>query len=179
MRTDARRAAGVVALVLFLVSGAARADAWWSHLEVGLWPEVTLVGLSGGARAELAYRPGRVGTASRIRLAPGVLGGPEFTYVPVALGYRAIFRSAAIVQPILGTGLEFQYRWVSETDARQLAWYGEVGVQFAPRPDLAVGVVASLDWAFAGPPGAGLVLRAGVTWSPGARTPPAALASRR
>lgn len=178
MRTDVgRKVSIIIALAISLLSfgdkpAAAAPDGggWWRQFEVGLWPEVTLVGLSGGARAELAWRPGAPGTASRIRLAPGFLTGPEFNYFPIALGYRAVFRSTAVVRPLLGTGFEYQHRWVSDAPAaRQIAWYGEVGLMVAPRPDVALGLVTAVDWTFVGGGGPGLVIRAGVTWTPGAR----------
>jgi hypothetical protein len=147
--------------------------------EFGLWPEVTLVGLAGGARAELLYRPFGPGSATRLRLAPGFLEGPEFHYVPIALGYRAVFRSTRIVRPLIGTGLEYQLRWVDDGPAaHQLAWYGETGLLVALRPDLSLGAVGALDFTFVGGPGPGIVCRLGLTWSPSERPAPGAAALR-
>ena len=54
MRTDLCCA---VALSVLAVSTTARADTWRERFEVGLAPELTLVGLAGGARAQVAWLP--------------------------------------------------------------------------------------------------------------------------
>lgn len=160
------RAAGATVAVLGVAAppAIARADAEpmaaASRFEVGAGAELTLVGLAGGLRAEALYRPGDAGSRSRLRLAPGFLMGPEFSYVPLAVGYRAVFRQDARLRPLLGTGLEFQQRWVSDAPAvRQLAFYAEAGLQAALGQGWSAGLQTSVDWAFLGPPGPGLVLR--------------------
>ncbi len=130
------------------------------RLEVGGGAELTLVGLAGGLRAEALFRPGAAHTRSRIRLAPGLLFGPEFSYVPVAVGYRAVFRGDAWLRPEAGAGFEFQQRWVSDAaPVRQLAFYVEAGLQAAVGQGWSAGLQTSVDWAFLGPAGPGLVVR--------------------
>lgn len=156
MRTEPLAAA-----VLLLASPVALAQ-----LEVGIAPEVTVVGLSAGARAEVTWRPGAEGTASRLRVAPGYLVGPEFQYVPVALGYRAVYRSQARVRPVLGAGAELQHRWVADAaPVTQLGAYLEAGVLFGFGPHLSVGVLGTLDVTFLGGAGAGLAGRGYVGWA--------------
>lgn len=139
-------------------------------LEFGFFPEVALVGLAGGARLELLYRPFGPGSVTRLRLAPGFLAGPEFYYVPIALGYRAVFRPTQVVRPLLGSGFEYQLRVVTDGPAaHQLAWYGEVGVLFAVRPDISVGAIGGVDFTFVGGLGPGLTCRLGLTYSPSER----------
>ena len=178
MRTDRasaaiarHRVAALLALpLLFAAAPAAAGPPAWTHLEVGFWPEVTIVGLTGGARLELSYRPGPVGSAHRLRLAPGLLAGPDLNYAPIALGYRAILRSTKTVQPILGIGMEYQLRWVRDAPAaHQGGIYAEVGLQVAARNDIAVGLLGGFDFTFIGYGGIGVFFRVGVTWSPGAR----------
>jgi hypothetical protein len=165
MRTEALTA--VVGCATLLSAGTARAEGWLDHFEFGLAPEITLVGLAGGARAQVHWRPGGPRTVSRLLLAPGVLIGPEFDYVPVALGYRAIFRAGSIVRPMVGAGLEYQHRWVDDAPAaRQLAFYLEFGSLFAVAPQWNVGIAAGMDVTFVGGMGFGLLGRAIVTWSP-------------
>ena len=167
-------------LVLSMATPASAGEPWWSHMEVGLTSEVTLVGLTGGSRLELMYRPGRLGSAHRLRLAAGVLSGPDLNYAPVALGYRAVLRSTKTVQPILGIGFEYQNRWVNDAPAaRQFGMYGEAGVQFGVLRDLALGTVAGFDATFVGYGGIGIFFRAGLTCSPGARFRPNVLTAGR
>lgn len=135
------------------------------RFELFLSPEVTLVGPSAGLRPELLVRLGDSGP-HRLRLAPGLLQGFEFTYIPVALGYRASYRDGQVVRPLLGAGLEYQYRFVSDAEpAKQLAVYVEAGVAFAVSSRMSVGLATSADVTFRGGPGAGLNVRALVGWA--------------
>jgi len=136
-----------------------------SRFELFLSPEVTLVGPSAGLRPELLMRLGDTGP-HRLRLAPGLLQGFEFTYIPVALGYRASFRDGQVVRPLLGAGLEYQHRFVSDAEpAQQLAFYLEAGATFAVTSRLSLGLAGSADVTFRGGPGAGLNVRALVGWA--------------
>lgn len=165
MRTE--RLATAISFATLLSASAARAEGWLDHFEFGLAPEVTLVGLAGGARAQVHWRPGGPRTVSRVVLAPGLLIGPEFDYIPVALGYRAIFRAGSIVRPMVGAGLEYQHRWVDDAPAaRQLAFYLEFGALFSVAPQWNAGLAVGTDVTFAGGMGFGLLGRAIVTWSP-------------
>jgi len=131
-----------------------------SRFEVGLPVEVTLVGLTAGVRPELLFRFGAEGTRSRLRLAAGVLAGPEQLLVPVAVGYRAVYRQGALVQPLLGVGAETQWRLVTDAPAVwALGGYleGGVGVRLAARVSLS-GMLA-IDVMLLGTPGAGLTPR--------------------
>ncbi len=164
-----------------MASGPASAAPWWSHFEVGLSGEVTIVGLSGGPRAEIMYRPGGLGSAHRLRLAPGILSGPDVNYAPIALGYRAVLRSTKIVQPILGIGMEYQVRWVNDAPAaHQGGIYAEVGTQFRVGRGVAINVLSGFDFTFIGYGGIGVFFRSGVVWSPEqtwpARMPPVSAA---
>lgn len=165
MRTDRR--AALLATSLALGASGARAESWRDHVELGIAPEITAVGLSGGARAQLLWRPGGPRTVSRVLLAPGFLSGPEFDYVPVALGYRAVFRHGAVVRPLVGAGVEYQHRWVDDAPAaRQLAVYLEFGSMFTVAPHWSVGLAAGMDATVAGGLGFGLLGRLIVVWSP-------------
>lgn len=167
MRTDLCCA---VALAAFAVSQDAHADSWRERFEVGLAPELTLVGLAGGARAQLAWLPGGPRSVSRMLLTPGFLVGPEFDYVPVGLGYRAVFRAGRVVRPLVGAGVEYQHRDVSDAPAaRQLAVYLEGGSMFAVAPQWMVGAAVGMDVTVAGGFGFGLLGRAIVTWSFGSQ----------
>jgi hypothetical protein len=137
------------------------------RLEYGLSPEITLVGLAYGARAEVLLRLGEEGSASRLRLAPGLLVGPEFVYTPLALGYRALFNSRGVVRPLVGFGLEYQQRSVHDAPpARQLGLYVETGLAVGLGRHLSVGLVGGLDVTFLGGPGAGLSGRLLLGWTP-------------
>lgn len=127
--------------------------------------EVTLVGLTFGVRPELLFRPGAVGTVSRLRLAFGVLGGPDQLFLPLSLGYRAQFRQDSVVQPAVGLGVELQHRVVSDLPAvRQFGVYLEGGVGFAVSPHLSLSAMFSMDLMLVGGPGVGFGPRLGVGW---------------
>ncbi|MFZ5442500.1 MAG: hypothetical protein ACOZQL_20995 [Myxococcota bacterium] len=153
------------ALVLALVLTASRAQAQESRFEVALPVEVTLIGLTAGVRPEVLFRPGEPGTVSRLRLAIGVLGGPDQLFVPVSLGYRAVFRQEHVVQPTLGLGLEVQHRAVFDFPlVQQFGLYVEAGCGFAVTKQLSLGAMLAVDVMFLGGPGLGIGPRLWAGW---------------
>lgn len=134
--------------------------------ELMLSPEVTAVGLSFGLRPELVYRPFERGTASRLTASLGLLWGPEFLYVPVSVGYRAVYRSEKTVRPVLGVGLELQQRIVGDAPwAEQLGLYLEGGVLVGLNERASVGLLLRPDVMFVGLAGAGLSARLALGWA--------------
>lgn len=157
----------VSAAVLMVVLGRASADPWTApqRLAFALPGEVTLVGLTAGVRPEVLYRIGAPEARSRVRVAVGFLDGPEQFFLPVSLGYRAIFRTPHTVQPQVGAGLELQHRFVSDFPAvRQFGFYAEGGVGFAVNANLALGAMLALDVMMYGGAGAGLGPRVYASW---------------
>ncbi|MDP1829305.1 MAG: hypothetical protein Q8L48_38930 [Archangium sp.] len=149
-------------LTALLASAAAAQD---SRFEVNVPVEVTLVGLTFGVRPELLFRPGEPGSVSRLRLAFGVLGGPDHLFLPLSLGYRAQFRQAHVVQPAVGLGLELQHRLVNDlAPVRQFGAYLEGGVGFAVSPRVSVSVMLGLDLMLFGGPGFGFGPRLAAGW---------------
>jgi hypothetical protein len=156
MRTEA-------ALLTVLVATGAWAQE--SRFELAVPAEVTLVGLTFGVRPELLFRPGEPGTVSRLRLAFGVLAGKDQLFLPLSLGYRAQFRQAHVVQPMLGAGLELQHRLVSDFEpVRQFGVYLEAGVGFAVSPRVSVGLMFGMDLMLFGGPGFGFGPRLAAGW---------------
>jgi hypothetical protein len=156
MRTEAALLAVVVA------SGAWAQD---SRVELAVPAEVTLVGLTFGVRPELLIRLGEPGTVSQLRVAVGVLGGPDQLFVPVSVGYRAQFRRASVVQPAVGAGLELQHRLAFDLPAvRQLGVYLEFGVGFAVSPRVMLSAMFGADLMLLGGPGFGFGPRLAVGW---------------
>lgn len=157
MRTEA------AVLLLALAASPVRAEP--SRLELAVPVEVTLVGLTFGVRPELLFRPGDPGTVSRLRIAVGVLAGPEQLFVPLSLGYRAVFRQAHVVQPTLGAGVEVQLRAVDDFPlVKQLGLYGEFGCGFAVTERLRLALLLGFDVMFFGGPGIGFGPRLSVGW---------------
>jgi hypothetical protein len=133
--------------------------------ELNVAAEVTLVGLTAGVRPELLFRPGDEGSVSRLRLAVGVLAGPDQLFVPLSLGYRAQFRQAHVVQPLVGGGVELQHRFVRDlAPVRQLGAYLEGGVVFALTAHLSLQLILGVDLMVLGGPGFGFGPRLGVGW---------------
>lgn len=168
MRTSAIAA---TPLALAFAATAARADppdacaTAPARFTIALPAEVTVVGLTYGVRPEVLYRPGGPASASRLRLAVGVLDGPDQLFVPLSLGYRAVFRGRQRVQPAVGAGVELQHRLVSDYPAvRQYGAYVEGGVGFAATPRLALGLMVAIDVMLYGGPGAGLGPRVFASW---------------
>lgn len=116
-----------------------------------------MIGLSYGPRAEFLWRLGSPGTVSHLRTTMGFLPGPEFVFVPVGVGYRAVFRQDKTVQPLLGVGYEAHFFL---TDGPLFAQWAalcfEAGSGFALSERISVGGAVSLDWTVAGERGPGL-----------------------
>ncbi|MBL8921338.1 MAG: hypothetical protein JNJ54_20935 [Myxococcaceae bacterium] len=153
------------ALGLALVASVALAEEPSTRLELQVPFEVTLVGLTWGVRPELLIRPGEAGTVSRVRVAVGVFAGKDQVFLPLSVGYRAVFRQGRLVQPAVGAGLELQHRLVSDLAAvRQFGVYVEGGVGFSVTPRLSFGLMVSLDLMLVGGPGIGLGPRLFAGW---------------
>ncbi len=119
--------------------------------------EASVVGLSFGPRAEFLWRFGAPGSVSRLRTTLGILPGPEFVFVPMGIGYRAVFREHAIVRPFGGLGYEAHFFLTDGPAYAQWASiYFEGGCSLGLSDRLSVGAAASLDWTFAGERGPGL-----------------------
>jgi hypothetical protein len=165
MRTD-RPVAVLIAAWLVVATGTARADdaprtsdCAWSHVRftVVLPAEVTVVGLTYGVRPEVLYRYGDRDAVSRLRLAVGLLDGPDQLFIPLSVGYRAVFRQARRVQPEVGGGVELQHRLVPDFHAvRQYGVYVEGGVGVAVNDRLSLGLMVAIDVMLFGGPGVGL-----------------------
>jgi hypothetical protein len=122
--------------------------------------ELSIVGLSFGQRSEFLWRMGGPGSVSHMRVHLGMLAGPEFVFVPMGLGYRAIFREDMTVQPFIGLGYEAHFFLTDGPVFSQLATvYGELGCGFAIDDDFSVGAGLSVDWTVAGERGPGLQTR--------------------
>ena len=135
------------------------ADKLIDRFAISLPVEVTLVGLTIGIRPDVLFRFGCPGSRSRIRFAVGLLTGRDQLFLPISLGYRAVFRNAELVQPSVGIGLEQQRRFVSDfATVVQSGFYVEANVGFALSPKFKIGFGTSLDLMLVGGPGAGLGL---------------------
>ena len=119
--------------------------------------EVSVVGLSYGPRFELLWRFGAPGTVSHLRTTIAVLPGPEFVFVPIGLGYRAVFRQDKTLQPLVGIGYEAHlFLTDGPVFAQWAALYLEGGAGVAVSDRVSVGAAVSVDWTFAGEQGPGL-----------------------
>jgi hypothetical protein len=83
--------------------------------------------------------------------------GPEFVFVPIGIGYRAVFRENSIVRPFGGVGYEAHF-FVTDGPAyaQWAAIYFEGGCSFGLTERVSLGAATSLDWTFAGERGPGL-----------------------
>lgn len=135
------------------------------HLEVGVPFEVDLVGLVYGLRPEALWRFGK-DDASRLRLAIGLLPGPEYFYLPVSFGYRAVWGSGRW-HPEAGLGVEQQTFLVPDAPpSSRTSFYFELGLGVDFGEHWTATVSMAPDFAPFGEPGPGMSLRAGVRWAP-------------
>jgi hypothetical protein len=137
------------------------------RFSLGVPAEVNIIGLAYGVRPEVLYRPFSTDGGTHLRLAVGVLPGPEFVYVPLNVGWRQIFRRAHRLQPHVGAGFEEEILIITEADnvhrrliylETGLEWrfmpQGLIGLQMAPslsvfaRPGLILPVRLTFRWDF-------------------------------
>ena len=152
--------------VAMLSAGAARAEDEASRLPPAdrrgpytaiLGAEASVVGLSFGPRAELLWRPGAAGTVSHLRTTVGALAGPELVFVPIGVGYRAVFREQKALRPFAGAGYEAHFFLTDgPAYAQWAAIYVEGGASLAIVDRFSLGLGTSLDWTVAGERGPGL-----------------------
>ena len=150
----------IEALVASAFAGALDAD----RLSVGLPAEVNLVGLAFGVRPEVIWRPVGPESALNVRVATGVMVGPELTFIPVSATVRGRFFPRATVHPILGFGAELQTLYASDHPVvARTAYVVEVGLDVNVQGPWSVGLI--LEPNFAPPPlfGFGTAVRLGVT----------------
>lgn len=152
-------------LISALVSMAVAGPLDPERFSLGVPAEVDLVGLAFGVRPELLWRPVKADGALHLRVATGLMVGPELAFVPVSLTVRGRWLTQYKVHPILGAGLELQtfYSTGHPVVARR-AWVGELGVDVDVAEDWSVGLVVEPN--FASPPlfGFGAAIRAGVVY---------------
>lgn len=141
-------------------AGALDAD----HFSVGLPAEVDLVGLAFGVRPELLWRP--FGGATHVRVATGLMVGPELAFVPFSLSVRGRWFPKGRVHPIAGLGAELQTFYASEHPAvARASYYGELGVDVDVAEDWSVGLIVEPGFAPKPLIGFGAAVRLGVTRS--------------
>ena len=94
---------------VLLMQPSAQADIDPASLSVGVPIEVDIVGLAFGVHPELLWRPIAADSGFHLRAAVGVMAGPELTLIsPLALGLRQEFAPRRMIQPGIGTGLQWQ-----------------------------------------------------------------------
>ena len=154
----------LIGTVLLSAAQAAPFDA--DRVSIGVPAEVDLVGLAFGVRPELLWQPFHADGAAQLRVATGLMVGPELVFVPVSLTMRGRLRPKAVVHPILGTGAELQTFYSSGHPAvARLAWLGELGLDVDVGDRWSIGLV--LEPGFAPPPlfGFGAAVRVGAVYA--------------
>lgn len=149
-------------LVAAALAGPLDAD----RFSVGVPAEVDLVGLAFGVRPELLWRPVKADGATHLRVATGVMAGPELVFVPLSATVRGRWFPKGDVHPMLGTGAELQTFYSSgHPPVARVAWVGELGLDVDVAERWSVGLV--LEPGFAPRPliGFGMAARLGVVWA--------------
>lgn len=151
-------------LIEALVSTALAGPLDAERFSVGVPAEVDLVGLAFGVRPELTWRPIGKDSALHLRVATGVMAGPELVFVPVSFTVRGRWFPKGRVHPILGAGAELQTFYTSDHPVvARAAYVFEAGVDVTVSGPWSVGLV--LEPGFAPQPalGFGAAVRLGVT----------------
>lgn len=132
--------------------------------------EAQLIGLAFGVHGEFLYRPFRADRGANLRVGVSLAGGPEFFYLPLALGWRQHFVPHHRVTLELGAGYEQQSFFVPGLDpVTRSAFYGEGGVAIRVIEQGFIGTQVIMSWAPFERPGPGLGLRLGFRWNFGPR----------
>lgn len=134
------------------------------RFSLGIPAEVDLVGLAVGVRPELLWRPVRADGATEVRVATGLMVGPELVFVPLSLTLRGRWFPKGDVHPIVGLGGELQtFHTSGHASVARLAVVTELGVDVDVAEAWSVGLV--LEPGFAPQPllGFSAAVRAGVT----------------
>lgn len=132
--------------------------------------EAQLIGLAFGLHAECLYRPFRADRGANLRVGVSLAGGPEFFYLPLAIGWRQHFVPHHRVTLELGAGYEQQSFFVPSLPAiTRAAFYGEGGLAIRVVEQGFVGTQVIMSWAPFERPGPGLGLRLGFRWNFGSR----------
>jgi hypothetical protein len=95
-------------LVLLAVASAKESDPHASRWSLGVPVEVDVVGLAVGVHPEILFRPANPDGALHLRLATGLMAGPELALVPFSFGVRGVAAPRRIVRPFAGHGLQVQ-----------------------------------------------------------------------
>lgn len=136
-------------------------------LTVGVPLEYNVLGQNIGLRPELLVG-GPQGTHN-LRVAAGVLPGPEYLYLPANLGYRLIVgrRAGWPVLPAVGGGVETQVFVLGDAPAvRRVAYTVELGASWQINPHWALGAQAAGELSLYRVPGFGVSVRALLSWTP-------------
>ena len=153
-------------LISALVATAFAAPLDADHFSVGVPLEVDLVGFAVGARPELLWRPLNADGAAHLRLATGLMVGPELAFVPVSLTARGRWLTERAVHPILGFGVELQtFYSAGHPVVARYSWVTELGLDVDVAERWSVGLV--VEPGFAPPPlfGLGAAVRLGVVYA--------------
>ena len=134
------------------------------RFSVGLPAEVDLVGLAFGVRPEVTWQPIGPESALQLRVATGLMLGPELVFVPLSATVRGRFFPRGRVHPILGAGAELQTFYASDHPVvARASTVFELGVEVTVSGPWSVGLV--VEPGFAPQPlfGFGAAARVGVT----------------
>ncbi|MBX2802613.1 MAG: hypothetical protein KTR31_33345 [Myxococcales bacterium] len=134
------------------------------HFSVTLPVEVDLVGLASGLHPELTWRPFRSDGAFHVRVATGLMAGPELALVPLSFGLREVLFPRQRVRPTLGLGIQMQtFLPYGHAPKVRLDQYMELGVDVRVREGWRIAFQASPEFGWLGGFGLGMAARLGVT----------------
>lgn len=141
-----------------------------SRVSIAAYLQVDLLGLAVGVRPEVLYRPFRATRGANLRFGFGLLPGPEYFFLPIALGWRQHFVPHHRVTLELGAGYEQQFFFVRDAPAvTRGLMYAEFGLAVRVASRGWLGVQVSPGWAPFRHPGPGIATRIGFRWDFGGR----------
>ncbi len=141
-----------------------------SRVSIAAHIQVDLLGLAIGVRPEVLYRPFRATRGANLRFGFGLLPGPEYFFLPIALGWRQHFVPHHRVTLELGAGYEQQFFFVRDAPAVTRGFfYAELGLAVRVASRGWLGVQVAPGWAPFSHPGPGIATRLGFRWDFGGR----------
>lgn len=136
-----------------------------SRVSIAAHLQVDLLGLAVGVRPEVLYRPFRATRGANLRFGFGLLPGPEYFFLPIAVGWRQHFVPHHRVTLELGAGYEQQFFFVRDAPAVTRGFlYTELGLAVRVASRGWLGVQVAPGWAPFSHPGPGIATRLGFRW---------------
>lgn len=136
------------------------------RLRFGMPLEASVIGLTVGARPEILFPLLDDGPWLELRVAAGMLPGPEYLATPVSVGLRGRYLDMP-VHPLLGLAFTQEILWISDASpVLRGVVEADIGLSVDVHPQWAVDALVYSGWAAMGEPGPVAGMRLGLRFTP-------------